>query len=166
VEIEKKLEKFCELLVDPQIKGKQTAFDLCYQDLEQVKQYCSWNTIVDVIKKRTEISIKPVSASTMFRRAKEKRAKNHTHEVKNNNINREIKPTNITSCETEKDAQPDIDKEIKKWKSAGIESDFIINQCIENKVPLDVVLSWNTPNKIALNNKVTEYIMRNMNNRK
>lgn len=72
MEVDRKLQKLLELLRDPRIKGKQSAFDLCHQEIEDAKSFYSWKGLVEFIEKQSGIHINPIAASTMFRRAKRK----------------------------------------------------------------------------------------------
>jgi hypothetical protein len=73
LDIEDKLIKLCELLQDGRIKSKQAAFDLSHEDLIELRQFFSWESISKVITEKTGTEYKPTIISNMFGRTKRKR---------------------------------------------------------------------------------------------
>ncbi|UDJ88586.1 hypothetical protein [Erwinia amylovora] len=70
--VKQKLSKLFSLLLNPGVKSKQAAFNACYEELTQVKELSSWETIVNIIKQETEIDIEWRTASNMYGRARKK----------------------------------------------------------------------------------------------
>lgn len=70
--IKQKLSSLFDLLKNPAVKSRQAAFNACYDDLTQVRELSSWETIVDIIHKETGIEIDWRTASNMYGRTRKK----------------------------------------------------------------------------------------------
>lgn len=70
--VKQRLSTLLALLKNPDIKSKQAAFNACYNELTQLKEIASWETIVEVIEKETGISFDARTASNMYGRSRRK----------------------------------------------------------------------------------------------
>lgn len=60
------------LLKNPSVKGKQAAFNACFEQLTRAKALATWETIVKIIEDETSIKIDASTASNMYGRSKHK----------------------------------------------------------------------------------------------
>ena len=58
------------LLRNPGIKSKQAAFNACYEQLTEVKDLASWETIVSIIDDETGYTLDARTASNMYGRSR------------------------------------------------------------------------------------------------
>lgn len=70
--IKQKLSGLLLLLSNPDIKSKQAAFNASYDELTHVKEFVSWEKIVEIIKQETGITFDARTASNMYGRTRRK----------------------------------------------------------------------------------------------
>lgn len=105
--VKKLLSGLISLLNDPNIKGKQAAFDACYEQITKAKNLSTWETIVEIIKDESGANIDARTASNMYGRSKRK-------------LNNKIAPSIITTEKNINEENKKLTKEAPIDKSKKI----------------------------------------------
>lgn len=131
--IKDQINKLISLLNDPNIKSKQAAFNVCFEQLTQAKKLASWETIVSIINIETGMSFDEKTAANMYGRTKKKYL-NKKESIKPNGVNPIDKNNEFVSTEINKNkihqnkkiqvSNPD---ELRKIRSRTIDLDELKN---------------------------------------
>ena len=100
--IKQKLSSLFDLLNNPAVKSRQAAFNACYDELTQVRELSSWETIVDIIHKETGIEIDWRTASNMYGRTRKKMGTVSTRLAQKSDEPTESNTTNTETTGNEK----------------------------------------------------------------
>ncbi|BGI51755.1 MAG: hypothetical protein HamCj_01080 [Candidatus Hamiltonella defensa (Ceratovacuna japonica)] len=130
--IKDQINNLISLLNDPNIKSKQAAFNVCFEQLTQAKKLASWKTIVSIINIETGMVFDAKTAANMYGRTKKKYLNKKefikpkgVNPIENNEfVSTEINKNKIHQNQKRQVSNPD---ELRKIRSRTIDLDELKN---------------------------------------
>jgi len=156
-ETQELLQNLVNLLNQAEVKSKQTAFNLCYEDLSKAKELASWDAIANYVNEHTKEQLTGRIASNMFQRAKANRDKQSKKRLSTKNS---LKSTleNVKDNESNEAENHIAQDLLKEYMKVCFNKEIIARNAIENNISLELIQQWRCPNFVQLNNAIGNYI--------